>query len=68
MVVLRGMSTMRGNCQFEVVDTGIGMTEEQTHRLDAVYPDRAALSRRHEGTGLGLPLTKALVELHRAGS
>ncbi len=48
-----------------VEDTGIGMSPDDI--VVALEPfgqvDRA-LNRRHEGTGLGLPLTKALVELH----
>jgi len=50
----------------EVEDTGIGMTDEQIGL--ALQPFRqvdSSLARRHEGTGLGLPLTKSLVELHQ---
>ena len=49
----------------EVADNGIGMTEEQIGL--ALQPFRqvdSSMARRHEGTGLGLPLTKSLVELH----
>jgi two-component system, cell cycle sensor histidine kinase PleC len=48
-----------------VADTGIGMTAEGIAL--AVQPFRqvdSALSRRFEGTGLGLPLSRALMELH----
>ncbi|AUB34735.1 cikA, two-component system, sensor histidine kinase and response regulator [Nostoc flagelliforme CCNUN1] len=51
---------------FQVEDTGIGIHEEQLpllfekfQQLDTPY------RRRYEGTGLGLALTKQLVELHR---
>ncbi|MDM9383369.1 GAF domain-containing sensor histidine kinase [Chlorogloeopsis sp. ULAP01] len=51
---------------FQVEDTGIGIPKEQLpllfekfHQLDPPY------RRRYEGTGLGLALTKQLIELHR---
>lgn len=51
---------------FQVEDTGIGIPEEQLplmfekfQQLDTPY------RRSYEGTGLGLALTKQLVELHR---
>jgi signal transduction histidine kinase len=48
-----------------VVDDGVGMTEEQLEiaMLPFQQVDREPY-RRHEGTGLGLPLVKALIELH----
>jgi two-component system, cell cycle sensor histidine kinase PleC len=48
-----------------VIDDGIGMTAEEVEL--AMQPFRQVnsnLARRSEGTGLGLPLTKAFVELH----
>lgn len=48
-----------------VTDTGIGMTEDEiTIALTPFRQVDSGLARRQEGTGLGLPLTKALVTLH----
>lgn len=47
-----------------VTDTGIGMsTEAQKHVFDRFY--QADASRANEGYGLGLPLVKRIVDLHR---
>jgi len=48
-----------------VSDTGIGMTADEI--LIALQPFRqveSSMNRIHEGTGLGLPLAKAFIELH----
>ncbi len=50
---------------FSVADTGIGIPEEHLPRITRPFEQvDSELSRRHKGTGLGLALTKALVELH----
>ncbi|MBI4967070.1 MAG: PAS domain-containing protein [Rhodospirillales bacterium] len=52
-------------CRLRVVDTGIGMDEAGI--VTALQPFGqvdSRLARRYEGTGLGLPLAKSLVELH----
>jgi len=50
---------------FEVHDTGIGMTpEEITIALQPFGQLDTGFNRRHDGTGLGLPLARSLVELH----
>jgi signal transduction histidine kinase len=49
----------------EVSDSGIGMKQSDVAR--ALEPFRQIsnqLNRKHEGTGLGLPLVKRLVEMH----
>jgi signal transduction histidine kinase len=48
----------------EVTDKGIGMTAEQTRRVyERFY--RADASGKIAGTGLGMSITKEIVELHR---
>ncbi len=50
---------------FQITDSGIGIPDEQIPRaLSPFQQIDSRLGRKHEGTGLGLPLTKALVELH----
>ncbi|MEO3430684.1 ATP-binding protein [Pelagibius sp. CAU 1746] len=50
---------------FEVADNGIGMAPEDIPTALRQFGQiDGALNRRYEGTGLGLPLTSALVELH----
>jgi len=49
-----------------VRDTGIGMAEEDIPRaLQPFVQVDHSLARRHGGTGLGLPLAKLFVDLHR---
>ena len=64
-VVVRATAGPDGCCELHVSDTGIGMTEQEiAHAMQPFTQIDNSLSRRFEGTGLGLPLTKALVELH----
>ncbi len=54
-----------GRLRVAVSDTGIGIAEEDIAKvLEPFGQVESALSRKHQGTGLGLPLTKSLVELH----
>ncbi len=63
-VIVSTTMTDRGDVTLRVRDTGIGMTEKEIEA--ALEPFRQlATARRAGGTGLGLPLTKALVEANR---
>lgn len=54
-----------GELIFEVSDTGIGIAPENLDRVFTPFVQvDNVLARRHQGTGLGLPLTKQFVELH----
>jgi signal transduction histidine kinase len=49
----------------DVADTGIGMTEEEVERaLQPFGQAKPVTTREYGGTGLGLPITKGLVEAH----
>ena len=49
---------------FQVIDTGIGMALEDIPKALSPFGQvDAKLARKYEGTGLGLPLTKSLVEM-----
>jgi PAS domain S-box-containing protein len=52
-------------CVMAVEDTGIGIPQDKMQELfSQFYQIDSSTSRKYEGTGLGLALTKRLVELH----
>ncbi|HYM49488.1 MAG TPA: ATP-binding protein [Candidatus Limnocylindrales bacterium] len=51
--------------QIRVKDSGIGIPAEQQHKIfGAFYQVQSANNREYPGTGLGLALTRRLLELH----
>ena len=55
-----------GRVAIAVSDTGIGMASSDIPKaLTPFMQVDSGLNRRHEGSGLGLPLAKSLVELHQ---
>jgi signal transduction histidine kinase len=64
-VTIGGGATPGGGYAVTVQDSGIGMTEEEI--LKALTPFgqiENKMTATHNGTGLGLPLAKAMLELH----
>ena len=66
-----GRVTLEASCPddsgfvFRVIDEGVGMAPEDIPKALAKFGQvDSGLNRKYEGTGLGLPLTKALVEQH----
>lgn len=56
---------LEGRVTLKVTDTGVGMTAEEIPvALEPFRQLDGRLNRKYSGTGLGLPLTKRLVELH----
>jgi two-component system cell cycle sensor histidine kinase PleC len=57
--------TSSGDLLISVSDTGIGMEPEEIPRaLEPFGQIDGTLARRYDGTGLGLTITKAFVEMH----
>ena len=66
-----GKITIRARCRpgdgyaFQIIDTGIGIApEDMPKALSRFGQVDGDISRQYEGSGLGLPLAKALVEAH----
>lgn len=64
-IVVSARVLATGDIEFSVADTGIGMKPEDVPLALAPFQQLdGELNRRYEGTGLGLPLVKRLVDLH----
>jgi PAS domain S-box-containing protein len=64
-ITLKAAIENGGAMIIDVTDTGIGMAPEEIPVALAPFGQiENVLSRKNQGTGLGLPLTKALTELH----
>jgi PAS domain S-box-containing protein len=65
-VVISAQLMGSGELKLRVKDSGIGMDEDQLRNALEPFRRVATEGRAVKGTGLGLPLTKALVEANRA--
>jgi signal transduction histidine kinase len=64
-VEITGAIGRDGCLVIEIADTGVGMTEEDLKRaFEPFGQGSGAMIRNHEGTGLGVPLSMSLIELH----
>ena len=64
-VTVSGAATPGGGYAVTVQDSGIGMTQEEiAQALTPFGQIENKMTATHNGTGLGLPLAKAMLELH----
>ncbi|HTY67114.1 MAG TPA: ATP-binding protein [Alphaproteobacteria bacterium] len=66
-VVVEARAAAAGELTISVSDTGVGIAPQDLSKIVVPFgalARNASLSRAQEGTGLGLPLSKSLIELH----
>ena len=64
-IVISGQSDPETGLALTVSDTGIGIDAKDFNRVLQPFEQvDSSLARAHQGTGLGLPLVKAIMELH----
>ena len=64
-ITLRAHERADGGVTILVKDEGVGMAAEDIPKALALFTQvEDGADRRHEGTGLGLPIVKSLIELH----
>jgi PAS domain S-box-containing protein len=65
-VTVSAQTARTGQLKLKISDTGIGMSEAELEQAIEPFKRVRTEGRETKGTGLGLPLTKALVEANRA--
>jgi len=55
-------SDVVGTLRIEIEDTGVGISEEDKHKIDSPYVQTASKISRHGGTGLGLAVCRQFAE------
>ena len=65
-VIISATTSKAGELKLRVKDTGIGMSADQVAAALEPFKRITTEGREVQGTGLGLPLTKALAEANRA--
>jgi signal transduction histidine kinase len=65
-VVVSAALNPQGEMVFTVADTGVGMSADQVHVALEPFGRIRTAGREVKGTGLGLPLTQALIKANRA--
>jgi len=64
-IEITGSYDVEAGLTLTVADNGIGIAPDDIGRvLEPFVQVDSSLSRQHQGTGLGLPLVKAIMELH----
>ena len=65
MITVKADIDPKGCFVLSLADTGIGIPEQDVEAVLLPFKQvDSSLARQYEGTGLGLPLTKRLVEMH----
>ena len=70
LILMVGLTVMGGavlSALYGDIDAGIGIADKDIPKIMAPFTQVAgSLSRNHDGTGLGLPICKSLLDLHNA--
>jgi signal transduction histidine kinase len=64
-VYISALHRPSGEVEISITDSGVGMTHVEVQSIAETFRQADnSLSRRQEGSGLGVPLAKALIQLH----
>ncbi|MFN3961069.1 MAG: response regulator [Parvularculaceae bacterium] len=62
------VATVDGSVKVRISDNGAGFDPSQLQRLSSPFRQSSTgLTRTHQGLGIGIPLAKAVFDLHQAG-